>query len=711
MTGRTATTLIRGLVFYRLFLPVLLLGVGTTLGLGCYNAVKLARQQTQESRALARLLDYHLEQAEQTLETLREASAGAGPQELARLVRGTLQANPNFASLYILDSTGHVRVHAPEPPALLGFDLGSLPGVRELGAGQGVAYSPPYLALGQNEPVVLLALRGLDGAPLVGELRLGMFQLEILERMRFLGGSDRIFIKDQKGTLIAHPELHLVQERSNLGPAFPPDRHHLSGDAWIYWGQGGLLLGTSTRIQRTGWVIVDEVPLTRFWRVYVLGAVLGTLVSVILWLVLRFGIRRSMLRRISTPLEGLHQRSIALSEGRYQEARGSASLEGIVELEALDRAFREAADRLEARENALRESESRFRLLMESSGDAIFLFQVGQNGLPGVFLAANRAACEQLGHSPEDLLRLTPAAITSPEALEHFPEQWSRFLREGHVVVQTELVSCGGMRRPVELRAQLIEADGILQGVAIARDTSERKRVEALSTAMESILSKGRMAAYVAHEINSPLAGIQNAFLLVGAAVPPTHPAHRYVALIQGEIRRISGIVRMMYECYRPASAAPSEVPLAPLIQEIQTLLDAKARGLGVTLRPVLPDPDLRATLSPDLFRQVAINLLQNALEASPRGGEVSCRAEARGDRLLFQVSDHGPGIPQAYSEQVFETGFSTKHSAGSQMGLGLGLGISRKLAEGMGGSLAFANHTPPPGCTFTLELPLVPPE
>lgn len=232
-------------------------------------------------------------------------------------------------------------------------------------------------------------------------------------------------------------------------------------------------------------------------------------------------------------------------------------------------------------------------------------------------------------------------------------------------------------------------------------------RAQAMAEATEGVMARGRMAAYIAHEINNPLMGIKNAFQLLDKAIPGDHPHVRYVGLIHQEIARISRIVRGMYELYKPIPQPPSEIHLETLLQDVAAMLEPKARLHQAHLRVDSPDTHLQALVASDLIRQVLFNLIQNALEASPPQGTVTCRALRRDLQLILEVSDEGNGVSADLEQQIFASGFSTKPALATQMGLGLGLSSSRRLAEGMGGTLNYSNHPSGRGCTFMLDLPM----
>jgi len=241
--------------------------------------------------------------------------------------------------------------------------------------------------------------------------------------------------------------------------------------------------------------------------------------------------------------------------------------------------------------------------------------------------------------------------------------------------------------------------------VALFENITQRKRQELLTRESETLAAKAQMAAYVAHEINGPMAGIKSAFTLLRTAIPAEHIYHPYVELVDREIDRITAIVRMMYELHRPNEPTSQNVAVATLLQDIATLLAPRFRSHRVSLLLDPGEPGLRGSLRANLLRQVLFNLLQNAIEATPPHGTVSCRARREGTNLEIQVSDPGPGISSRIAEKVWEPGFTTKRNA-LQGGMGLGLSTCRRLLESLQGSIHFENQ-PQGGCVFTVRIPL----
>jgi len=253
-------------------------------------------------------------------------------------------------------------------------------------------------------------------------------------------------------------------------------------------------------------------------------------------------------------------------------------------------------------------------------------------------------------------------------------------------------------------RGRTIRLRGTIQ------DITERKRMERVIEDMGRVSAKGRLAAYIAHEINNPLAGIKNAFQLVERALPEHHPHAHYAELIKREIDRIASIIRTMYHVYRPPTPEIRDVSLFQAFQDIESLLLPKLRTSGVETVVELQDPDMKVRMNEGLLRQVLFNLVLNAIDASPKGGQVVLGALRTEDECCITVEDQGPGIPPELAERVFESGFTTKRDA-AMSGLGLGLSTCRNIVESMGGSLCFGSGPEGQGTVFRVCLPSPPPE
>lgn len=130
-------------------------------------------------------------------------------------------------------------------------------------------------------------------------------------------------------------------------------------------------------------------------------------------------------------------------------------------------------------EEGLIESEARFRTLFENSSDAVFLYGLGPGGLPDKFVEVNRVACERLGYSREELLRLTPMDIDAGGMAEAREAALKKLASSGQTVFDMEHVAKDGRRIPVEISSRLFEYGGKRYALSIARDITGRKAAEA----------------------------------------------------------------------------------------------------------------------------------------------------------------------------------------------------------------------------------------
>jgi hypothetical protein len=235
--------------------------------------------------------------------------------------------------------------------------------------------------------------------------------------------------------------------------------------------------------------------------------------------------------------------------------------------------------------------------------------------------------------------------------------------------------------------------------------TAKIRELERQRMAIERLAANGRMAARIAHEINNPLAGIKNSFSLIEDAIPADHAYAHYVPRIRREIDRIAMIVRQMFDLYRPVQEQACELDVVAAVRDVLALIEPGCRQQDLTLHSDLPSAPVQRRLPRGLLYQVLFNVIQNAIEASPRGGTVTLTMVSRPDQLEFAVSDQGPGIPAEIGNRIFEPFFTTKADGRSGSGLGLGLSISREILETLGGRLEY--NSTGNGTTFRILVPV----
>lgn len=230
-------------------------------------------------------------------------------------------------------------------------------------------------------------------------------------------------------------------------------------------------------------------------------------------------------------------------------------------------------------------------------------------------------------------------------------------------------------------------------------EQSERQLMQAAKLA-----SLGELVSGVAHEINNPLGVIvsRTEYLqdLAGEGRPPGEFVQD-LDVIGRQTQRIGRTVQDLLSFARPHAMELRQVPVAEVIERSLKLTATRLRDAGVRLRIEVPAeiPALRADV--DRLEQVLINLINNAADAMPDGGELRIRAEVSGSQVLLSVGDTGMGIPEEDLKRIFDPFFSTKPGRGT----GLGLSISYGIIRDHGGRI-WAESRPRRGATFFVSLP-----
>ena len=243
----------------------------------------------------------------------------------------------------------------------------------------------------------------------------------------------------------------------------------------------------------------------------------------------------------------------------------------------------------------------------------------------------------------------------------------------------------------------------VVGGVLVVEDVTQRTQMERRLAASERLAGIGRLASNVAHELNNPLDGI---IRLVNLGRRTAEEAgdertQRYLTEANKGLGRMVTIVRDLLDYSRAATRPAEPMAVRDILTEAAAAATPAAEKSRVRIQ-VVCNPDLPALKSGTLY-QVVLNLVKNAIEAMPGGGEVEVRAECRAGALVVEVADTGPGIPEADLSRIFEPFYSTKPEG---QGTGLGLAISKDLVEKQGGTILACNRAGG-GAMFTVCIPI----
>lgn len=253
--------------------------------------------------------------------------------------------------------------------------------------------------------------------------------------------------------------------------------------------------------------------------------------------------------------------------------------------------------------------------------------------------------------------------------------------------------------------AELAEANRRLHSQSEAlRDRSTRLEAQVLQSA--KLAATGKLAASIAHEINNPLQSVQSCIYLVNNSVATEGHGRQYLDIAREELDRIARIVQRLTDFYRPSQEGPRPTNLNQLIESVLVLMGKRIQHGNVKITKNLAEELPAVQASADQMKQVFVNLILNALEAMPAGGELvlsTAVVDQPGGRFVeVALKDSGAGVSPEVLGRIFDPFFTTKSK-----GTGLGLSISHDIVQRHGGSIRVESR-PGEGSVFAVCLPIV---
>jgi signal transduction histidine kinase len=240
---------------------------------------------------------------------------------------------------------------------------------------------------------------------------------------------------------------------------------------------------------------------------------------------------------------------------------------------------------------------------------------------------------------------------------------------------------------------------GIIEEIGRVIDQLEQREREVIRA--EQLAAVGQVAAGVAHELRNPLTSIK---MLVQVGREGEHPPGlppEELAVVEQQVRRMEQTIQTFLDFARPPRTEQRPADINEVIRRALTLVEGRARRQRVVLAADLAAEAIPLRIDPEQVQQVVVNLLLNALDALPRGGNVRVEVESADDVVAVRVRDSGAGIAPRIRPRLFEPFVSSKEN-----GLGLGLSICKRLVEAHGGNISGSNHEQG-GAVFTFTLPL----
>ncbi len=314
----------------------------------------------------------------------------------------------------------------------------------------------------------------------------------------------------------------------------------------------------------------------------------------------------------------------------------------------------------------------------DSSGNIVFMNAIAEDATGWPFSEAR-------GKSLEAVFRIlnehTRAVVENPVR---------KVFESGRIVGlanHTVLVRRDGTEIPIDDSAAPIrDFRGNIDGaVLVFRDISEQRKSEAALLQAEKLVSVGRLASTIAHEINNPLAAISNLLFLI-RTTKNWEEVERYASSAERELSRASAITKQTLS-FAKRNLRPADVRVEELVDEVIDRYSVRLQGNTISVQKrCAPKVSVFATESE--VRQVLSNLIGNAMDALAFGGALHIRIREttwEGKRMArIVIADNGHGIPAQYMDRVFGAFFTTKQDVGT----GLGLWVSKQILERHDGTI-----------------------
>ncbi len=259
---------------------------------------------------------------------------------------------------------------------------------------------------------------------------------------------------------------------------------------------------------------------------------------------------------------------------------------------------------------------------------------------------------------------------------------------------------------------------GIVTGLLAGKERRERQRYEQtaaelqraydeLRSTVDQLLladrhaSLGQMSAAIVHEIRNPLGAIRGAAEALESIVPREHEKAEFLTIIQHEVERLNRLVTDFLNFARPRLPELLPTPPHEIIEAVVKLANKQAEQARVQIITEVADALPFVRLDAEQMKQVLLNLILNAIEAMPDGGQLTISARLIDNELMLAVRDTGKGIDPTVREKLFSPFVTTK-----TRGTGLGLAIAHRLVTQHGGQIeAIAGEHG--GALLQIRLPL----
>jgi PAS domain S-box-containing protein len=271
------------------------------------------------------------------------------------------------------------------------------------------------------------------------------------------------------------------------------------------------------------------------------------------------------------------------------------------------------------------------------------------------------------------------------------------------IAAETDLVTVEGTRR-VSVSVQAIQENGERMGALVTlRDLDSIESINTQLQVSERLAALGRITAGVAHEVKNPLNSMRLWLENLKESLP--HEAdsgsQQAVQVLDKEIDRLDAVVKRFLDFTRPMEVRLEATQLAEVLKEVIEIAKPQLQKTKIHVAQLLPIDVPEVYVDRALLKQAVLNLVLNAVEAMPSGGQLRLMLSRRGEMAEISVGDTGKGIPLENRQKIFQLFFTTRPG-----GSGIGLASTFRIVQLHNGSIDFTSEVGR-GTTFRIELPL----
>ena len=355
---------------------------------------------------------------------------------------------------------------------------------------------------------------------------------------------------------------------------------------------------------------------------------------------------------------------------------------------------------IEARTAELAESERRYKTLVEEITDGYFVIQEERIAF------ANQAFCQMHRARLEGVVGRNFLEFVAPADRNRVRRAYRSTLsgRPGGKTLEYHRQGPAPDKSATEIKSRVVDLGQGPVTIGICRDISERKAMEAKVRESERLAYVGHLTASLSHEIRNPLSAVKMNMQLLQRRLDLAGYDKRRLEICVHEVGRLEEILQKLLDHAKPLDLRTTAVDPSQLTQSCLDLLEPKIAQKGIRIKQRHSTYLSTALVDPGELERALINLLLNAIEASPEGGviEVWSGEESRGPGAFLElgVRDQGPGIEPGQIPHLF-----TPFHTGKAQGTGLGLSNVKRIVEAHSGQVKVKSG-PGRGAEFVMRLP-----